>query len=208
MELVTPIRWHVTYTGANSAEVLDAVQKVTPYSGNVWSIVKEDADGLVLLETSPVPHQPAAQWLIVPNTYVVIQPDFGIVARISPAAGAARFNSYVDIYSAAASDPAVINKLGAALQPQYENGVTSLPVLLLGSSASLIVPLSGTFPDTNYQVKTRMVSGTAVLSMLSVTNIVKATNSVTVTVRASGVASVAGNLFVDCHRYYAASSIK
>lgn len=83
---------------------------------------------------------------------------------------------------------------------QYENGAVALPGLLLGASTTLAVPLSNAFPDTNYQVRVRAVSGSSVLGMIQVTNTVKAVNSVSVTVKANGLASSAGVLLVDAYR--------
>ncbi len=83
---------------------------------------------------------------------------------------------------------------------QYENGAYALPALLLNASTTITIPLSGTFPDTNYVLKVRAVTGNTTLGMIQVTNVVKAVNSVNVTVKANGLASSAGLLLVDAYR--------
>lgn len=83
---------------------------------------------------------------------------------------------------------------------QYENGLVALPALALGGSTTITVPLSGTFPDTNYVIKCRALSGTSVLSMIQITNVVKNVSSAAITVRANGLASIAGILLADAYR--------
>jgi hypothetical protein len=96
------------------------------------------------------------------------------------------------------------NKLKALGMPnainQYENGIVALPALALGASTTLNVTLSGSFPDNNYQVKFRAISGTSALTMLQITSFTKTTNSVSVTIKANGLASLAGLLLVDAHK--------
>lgn len=83
---------------------------------------------------------------------------------------------------------------------QFEMGMAAIPSLLLNSSTTLAVPLSGTFPDTNYVVKSLAIAGTAVLSTLQVTSVTKSVSSLSITVKANGLATVAGVLIVNAYR--------
>ncbi len=83
---------------------------------------------------------------------------------------------------------------------QYENGIIALPALALGGSTTVTVNLSGSFPDNTYQIKFRALSGTSVLAMIQIVSFTKNTNSVNVTVKANGLASLAGLLLVDAYK--------
>lgn len=89
---------------------------------------------------------------------------------------------------------------GSAANVQYENGIAALPALLLGGSTNIVVPLSGSFPNTSYTYKTRAMSGTSILTMLVITEVSRTVNSVTVKVQANGLASLAGLLLIDAYK--------
>lgn len=83
---------------------------------------------------------------------------------------------------------------------QYENGILNVPALLLGGNTTVVVPLSGSFADNNYQVKIRIFAGVNLLSMITPQVMSKTVNSVTIKITASGLASAAGILIVDCYK--------
>jgi hypothetical protein len=89
---------------------------------------------------------------------------------------------------------------GASATVQEEVGIYNIPALLLGGNTTVVVPLSGSFVDTNYQVKIRTFAGVNLLSMLSFQVMTKTVNSVTIKITASGLASAAGIMMVDCYR--------
>lgn len=88
----------------------------------------------------------------------------------------------------------------SVLVRQSEVGAANIPALLLGASATVVVTLSGTFPDTNYSVKARAVAGGAILATLTVTELSRTAGTVTYSVKAVGVATGAGVLLVDAAR--------
>jgi hypothetical protein len=196
------------WTGANAAEVLAMLATVTPYTSNVWTVQADDGQALMLRETAPLGNW--APWPVQLGQWVVVRPDFGIIARLSNAAYQVRYKTTRDLFMEAAGDAGV----RAALNIQQEVGAAAIGIILLGGSSTVNVTLTGAFPDTNYNVKVRAVAGTSVLSMLRVTNVVKTAGilanpatgqtmvpaTVAVTLQAVGVASLAGVVLVDCLR--------
>lgn len=209
MEYVSRTLVAARFTGQNADELLSMVQMLTQYTGNTWSIGSNDGQTLVLLETPP-PHRlsPAAPWPVQLDQYLVVAPDFGIVARMPAARFPDRYRALSAIFAEAAATPAV----RAALRSQQEVGAAPIGIILLNASQVVTVTLTGAFPDIDYNVKVRAISGGQVLSMLRVTNIEKTAGTpatgnaaavpatVKVTVQAVGVASLAGVLLVDALR--------
>lgn len=89
---------------------------------------------------------------------------------------------------------------GSSATVQYENGIAALPALILGGSTNIIVPLSGSFPNTTYTYKVRAMSGVSLLTMLTFTEVSRTVNSITVKAQSTGLASVAGLLLIDAYK--------
>lgn len=78
-------------------------------------------------------------------------------------------------------------------------GNATINALILGGTQNITVPLDATMPNTSYIVKCRAVAGTNLLSQLTFTVLTRATNSVSIRVTATGLASVAAMLEVNAH---------
>lgn len=198
------------FTGANGQELLDICQAITQYTGNTWSVdPASTADVLMLRETSPAGL--SAEWPVLAGQWMVVAPDFGIVARTGEAQYRARYRALgkiigdavtANLDAIAASAP-VQEAIRAEARSQAARamygafGVAALPTLLAGASSSpLSVPLTPAQPDTGYEVGAYAVSGAAVLTAVVVTNVVKAKDSVTLTIKNTGLISLAGLVMV------------
>lgn len=96
--------------------------------------------------------------------------------------------TFIDAILAQVSAPALYTAVGRA----------ALPAMLLGGTSAPVVVFDSSMPDTNYQVRWRAVSGSTVLgSVVSNGAMTKTTSQVTVPLRASGLASIAGVLLVE-----------
>jgi hypothetical protein len=202
------------FVGTNSQELLDIVQAITQYTGNVWSIHADStAERLVLREMSAT--GAVADWPVLAGQWMVVAPDFGIVARLSDAAYRARYRALDAIINAAvaanlaaiaASEPvqtAIKNESAAAAAAAAKKamyggiGAVTLPTLLAGAtSAALSVPLRPVQPDDGYTVGAFALSGAAVLSAVEIVSMVKAAGSVAVVVKNTGLVSLGGLLLV------------
>ena len=103
------------YLGSQStAEVQSAVNQITQLTGNSWSVVSDDGETLVLRETSAGGNL-FADWTVRNGQVVVIDPNVGIVERLSPAAFTARYrrgNAVADeILTRGINSPAFITAL-------------------------------------------------------------------------------------------------
>lgn len=91
VDFVSRVLLAAQYTGENGSEVLDAVKQVTQYTANEWSVLSDDTETLVLREAQATGLY--ADWPVQRNQWVIVAPDFGIVARISPESFAMRYRS-------------------------------------------------------------------------------------------------------------------
>lgn len=176
------------WTGNNIAEVMDMVTSMT-ITGSTWTSVVNGGERLLITETTSAGQ--VRMYPVTLNYWVIVSPDLGIVAPMSPAVFNARYANAATSFAQ--------SLVFAGAYTQQEVGAATVGALLLGASAQVVCPLSGAFVDTNYSVKVRVISGTSVLSALTVTNVVKGLSSVTVTLQA-GVATLAGVVLVDCLR--------
>lgn len=196
MDKASRVILSVLYDGTNSAEVLTMCQNITQYSGNTWSIGGES--GLLLLvETNPGGLR--ADWPILPGQVVVVAPDTGIIARMTPAAYSARYRSIEAIIAGAVTSsvqPLVVAEVAKAMFGGF--GVAALPVLLpAATSGPIQVVIQPTQPSAGYVAKAFAISGAAVLTTLSIESIVNTSSSVaTVVVKNNGLLSVSGVLLV------------
>lgn len=196
MEKASRVVLAAQYTGANGAEVLAMCQAITQYSGNVWSVDADDGQVLRLKETSP---SLAADWPILKTQWVVVAPDTGIIARMTPAAYAARYRAIDTIVADAVAStvqPLVAAEVAKAMYGGF--GVTGLPLLTPNAtSAPIPVTIEPVQPDTGYVARAFAVSGAAVLTSLSIVSITKTSGTVaTVVVKNNGAASVGGLLLL------------
>jgi hypothetical protein len=80
------------YTGnGTAADVQNAVNQITQLTGNVWTVLSDDGQTLVLRETSPV-NGMFADWPVHAGEVVVIDPSIGIVDRLPVAAFLLRYH--------------------------------------------------------------------------------------------------------------------
>lgn len=184
----------VQYTGANGAEVLTMCQAVTQYTSNVWSIESDDGQRLVLRETSPAGL--VALWPVELNLWVVVAPDFGIIARLEDAKYKARYRALAAIIGDAVAANADI----IAAKTRYGGfGVAPIPNLLGANSPSAVADIAVTVapvqPDTGYDARAFLTMGVNLLTTVVVDSVTKTSKSiVTVRVRNTGVAHAGGGL--------------
>ncbi len=162
------------YLGNNAAAVLEMCQLITQYSGNLWSIDSDDGQTLRLREENPLFPQLTTDWPVMKNQYVIVAPDTGIIARMSPAAYSARYVPIAAIVQAAAAP--VLAQCAAAVEAvKYGGfGTATLPGLLVGqTSAPIEVEIRPTQPSVNYAVEAFAITTSAVLATLQVVSVDK-----------------------------------
>lgn len=184
----------VQYNGSNGAEVLSMCQMVTQYTANVWSIAASDTSQLELREVSPAGAM--ALWPVTAGQWVVVAPDFGIVARVEDAKYKARYRALATIIN----DAVQANADVIAAKALYGGfGIAPVPALAGANApsavADVVVTLKPAQPDTAYVAEAFLTMGVNLLTTVVVESITKTSKStVTVRVRNTGVAHLGGGL--------------
>ena len=213
MEVVSKTLLATQYQGdaTTAADVLAMCQRITPYSGNEWSIASQDSARLVMRETSPVSGL-SAPWPITAGQWVVVAPDTGIVARMTAAAYADRYRAFAGIISEAVAanlntiaastpvqDAIKAEAVAAAARAMYGGmGAANLPTLAVGAtSAAIDITILPAQPDVQYVPRAFALSAGAVLSTLEIVSVTKVNgSSARVVVKNNGVLAVGGVLLL------------
>ncbi len=206
MERASRVILSEKYDGTNGQAILAMVAAITQYSGNVWTIASDDGAVLRLKETSP--GGLVGDWPIMQGQVVVVAPDTGIIARMSPTAYAARYRAIDNIVSDAVAANVAAIATSAPVQDAIKAevakatyggfGVAQLPALLIGAtSAPIDVLIKPSQLNDGFVARAFAVSGGTVLSSLTVVSAVnKDAQTVTVVVKNDGVVTLSGILLV------------
>jgi hypothetical protein len=218
MEYASRVIVATQWSGSNSAEVLGMCQMVTQYTGAVWSIKGQDAERLVLHEQGTTGLR--ADWPVDIGQWVVVAPDFGIIARLSDGAYKARYRAIQGIVTdaVAASLPGIASSApvqaairGEVAKAMYGGfGLATLPALAIGNAETNVpVTIRPAQPDTGYRAEAFAFSGGTVLSAVSVVSVTNTSTSVaTVRVRNTGLLTLSGLLAVHITSAPAAPAAK
>lgn len=177
----------IQYSGSNSAEILGLIPNGFRggYAPAPAYIVSESGGTVTFRQD--VPEMGSAVVSLVTGDWIQIVPGDAGLAGCTPRNAAV---SPISDWFTAIRPPTIT---------QEETGAVALPSLLLNGSTSVVVPLSGSFPTTTYQVRRRAVAGVTVLSTLTFSETSRTVSSITYTVTASGLATAAGLLLVDAY---------
>lgn len=191
---IRAIRWD----GANG-ELIRTMCAEIEVDQATWSVQTQTPEKLVLFQRQAGGANPG-YWTVTPaKPWVLISNDFpGVWAILSDAAFANRYTTWNQLLTTAVSE-AVINI------PTYvlinSSGELALPALtLLSSNFNAVVPLRNAMPNATYNVTWRATAGTNVLSSISLQagkTVTKTATAVTIPLRTTGVATLAGIVTVE-----------
>lgn len=180
VDSVSRVMMATQYVGTNGTDVLALVQGITQYSGNVWSVISDDATTVTLLEAGPTL---SAVWTVTVGQWVVCDMSFGIIAILGADKYAVRYNQISTVVAEAIRDA---GSIGVANVPALSAGIIAVPVQIKPAQA-----------DTSYVATASLSASASVLGSLSIDSVVKTSGSVvTVTVRNSGLLTLSGAIVI------------
>lgn len=184
--------YSLLWDGTNGQEVADLFTAVDVDDGT-YTVVEQVAGSHLTLQAMQGSVNFGQQTYFADKPYFVIDLSHGRIDVLTESQLSARFMPTTQVPGPTPVVPTHTLTVGV--------GAANIGVLLLGGSANVVVPLDVTMPDTSYAVKWRAVAGAQVLSMLTLNGtITKTTTQVTIPVKATGVASVAGVMLVEAYR--------
>jgi hypothetical protein len=191
---IRAVRW----SGSNGALVAQLCNEIE-VDDAVWTVTSEmPGDRLVLSQTQAGGANPGIWVVLAARPWVLVSNDFaGVWAMLSDATYETRYTTGNSIVQAAVD--------GSVVQfPTYalvnSSGEATVPAMLLGGTANVVVTLRNVMPSAGYNVTWRVTNGVNLLSQVVLQagkTLTKTPATVTVPLRTTGLASVAGLLTVE-----------
>lgn len=191
-ELVIRTLLAAMYTGTNGAELLETVQQITSNTAT-WSIASDDGLVCVLREQQ---QGRVADWPVRLNRWLIVAPDFGVVARVRPEIFERDYRRMSQVAGLVAATDQMQEALTTAAQAGGAFGMASVPALTPAAQQTTVqVQIRPELPTTDYAAAA-FISGSAnLLAGLEILSVAKVSGArVDVTIRLRGVAALSGGI--------------